>query len=204
MMVRAWKEPGLNSSERLVLLALADCSDRSGANAYRSEHTIADHTMLALRTVKRSIQALKAKQLISVQELPTNRRATTYQLFPQEMVGGAKLTPQERRSGGANLTPHVGATLTPLGVTPRVTSRVPNVQIPHTPYKEEPVDPVDPGVASLLRKAAEEEIRTSPQQSDSSLIASVDRWAKARGIRVTLGHILTAIDQARATARVSA
>jgi hypothetical protein len=43
------------ASKRGVLLALADCADREGMNAFIGERSVSEHTQLGLRTVKLAI-----------------------------------------------------------------------------------------------------------------------------------------------------
>ncbi len=178
MMVRAWKTEGLTPAERLVLLALADCADRTGTNAFRSESTIADHTLLSLRTVKRSVQGLRAKRLIVIQELPTNRRATTYRLFPDEAVRGDNQTPQTATAGGDRQSPRRvrsgGDNETPLGVTSGVTSVV-TFRDPSKEDPVDPVDPVDPRLANLLVTAVDAELAHDGDWSDELLLLRIRR-----------------------------
>lgn len=180
-MVLAWQEPGLTPAQRLVLLALADCADLEGRNAFVGERSISDHTSLALRTVKMGIKSLRDKGLIVIQQLPTNRRSTTYQL----------LLP-----GGANRAPHVGANRAPLEVISRVQSGVQNVQIPHTPYKEDPFDPVDPRIVSLLAKFGDESLRRFPDADRDWHLHQLNRDASARNLPHDLATLNAALDQA--------
>lgn len=129
MMVKAWDVRGLTPSERLVLLALAECADREGRNAFRSKSTIADYVQLGERTVQLALRNLKARQLIAVQEGPRQRRATTYLLFPRgadfaplKTGSGEQLGEQKTLTRGASCSP---GTLDPLldPVDPRRLSR---------------------------------------------------------------------------------
>ena len=187
-LVLAWQERKLTPATRLVLLALADCADLEGRNAFLGERCIAEHTLLSLRTVKRAITALKASGLIFIQELPTNRRSTTYQLC---------------LSRGDNVTPRRGDNVSPLGVTSRVTLRVTNQQIPHTSYKEDPVDPVDPVVA-LLAKFADESLRAYPDAPRSWHLDSLRTSARPRRLPTDDATLTAALDLALVRAQVSA
>jgi hypothetical protein len=189
-MVLAWQEPNLTPAHRLVLLALADCADLEGRNAFVGERSISEHTTLSLRTVKTAIKALRVRGLIVVQALPTNRRSTTYQL---QLSGGANRAPMR----GANDAPPVGANAAPLEVISRVQSWVQNLQIPHTPYKEDPVDPVDPGAVSLLSKAVIEIWTANPALDGVGLVSQVTHWARARRLPHDIDTIGKAIDLAR-------
>lgn len=195
-MVLAWQEPDLTPAHRLVLLALADCADLDGRNAFVGERSISEHTTLSLRTVKTAIKALRVRGLIVVQALPTNRRSTTYQL---QLSGGANRAPV----AGVNAAPHVGANAAPLEVISRVQSWVQNQQIPHTPYKEDPVDPVDPAV-SLLSKFADESLRAYPEAPRSWHLAALLTIARPRRLPTDDATMAAALDLALSRQRVSA
>ena len=205
MLVKAWETPGLTPAERLVLLALADCADRFGRNAFKSETTIADHTRLSLRTVKRAIQALKVDGHITVQELPTNRRSTTYQLFAEYCAALEASEAAARR--GDNVTPPRqtgsrtgrGDTLSPLEVTREVTRGVTLGVTFRDPYKEEPVDPVEPvepAVVSILTKFAAETLANHPQQPRDWVIDYVTKAAQRRRLPHARASVEAAVDRA--------
>ena len=59
-----WRLPDVTSMERLVLLALASFTDKTGANAYPSLATLASMACCNRSTVHRSIKSLIARQLI--------------------------------------------------------------------------------------------------------------------------------------------
>lgn len=198
MMVKAWETTNLTPSERLVLLALADCSDRDGLNAYRSERTIAEHTQLGLRTVKAAVAALKVKGHIAVQELPTNRRSTTYRLFPGM---GADSAPQRDRVGGAAFAPRMGAGSAPLGVqlgVQKMTARGAESAFPPTPPdKEEPVfDPVEPAAVPLIAKLAIAMLDGVTETSRQSQVTDLRRLARSRGWPHDARTIEAALDMA--------
>jgi len=208
MMVKAWEEPGLKPSERLVLLALADCADRVGRNAFKSESTIADHTQLSLRTVKRAIAELLELELIEIQERPTNRRSTTYRLFP--VYCAALEAAEEQARGGDNLAPPAGRqrgarggdNVTPLGVTRGVTPGVTRGVTFRDRYKDEPVDPgepVDPSVVSFLALFALEALRRKPDQPRTWLIDEVRKGARSRSLPHHTAALEAAVDQALET-----
>jgi hypothetical protein len=132
--VKAWQVPNLTPATRLVLLDLAECADHQGRNAYRSEQTIADWIQLSLRTVKRAVAELRERKLITVQELPRQRRSTTYQLHLGNFQRGQIVTPKPA-----------------LVVTLGVTNQRPRGDKSHIAYKDDPVrDPVDPQLPALM------------------------------------------------------
>jgi hypothetical protein len=181
-MIHAWQEPDLTASQRLVLMDLADCSDREGRNAFRSESSIAEHCQLSLRTVKSAVKTLKERGLLIVQELPIARKSTTYQL----MLGrGAKSAPVSGERSGANTAPVSGANSAPLdslrGAT-RGATRGANYAFPPTPpNREDPVDPVDPALARLLSKFGTESLQRSPEAEHTTHLEVMRMAARGRG-----------------------
>jgi pyocin large subunit-like protein len=59
-----WRLENVTASQRLVLLALASFTDRSGANAYPSQATLARMCCCNRSTVHRAIKSLIDRQLI--------------------------------------------------------------------------------------------------------------------------------------------
>lgn len=134
MLVRAWQVPNLTPATRLVLLDLADCADHEGRNAYRSERTIAGYIQLDVRTVKRAIKELRRRHLICIQELPRQRRSTTYELSLGNFQRGQIVTSKKRS-----------------GVTLGVTNPHARGDKVHIPSLSDPVlDPVDPRLPALM------------------------------------------------------
>ena len=185
-MILAWQEPDLNASQRLVLMDLADCSDREGRNAFRSESSIAEHCQLSLRTVKSAVKFLKDTGRLVVQELPTARRSTTYQLT---LGRGAKAAPVSDGRSGADSAPLSGAGSAPQGCNPitsrgatRGASRGAKCTFPPTPpYKEDPVDPVDPALARLLGRFGTESLQRSPEAEHTTHLEVMRMAARGRG-----------------------
>jgi hypothetical protein len=135
-LVAAWQVPNLTPAVRLVLLDLADCADHEGRNAFRSEQTIADWCQISLRTVKRAIAELLKRKLITIQELPRQRKSTTYQLQLAAVARGVNLSP-------------LGAPGVTLGVTNR---RLSGDKTAGPSTKDDPgIDPGDPRFADVLR-----------------------------------------------------
>ncbi|MGE0450878.1 MAG: helix-turn-helix domain-containing protein [Vicinamibacterales bacterium] len=219
-LVLAWQVPGLTPGTRLVLMDLADCADHDGRNAFRSERTIGEHTMLSTRTVKRAMQTLRGRGLIVVQELPTNRRSTTYELRLPGAVrrGGDNSSPHEHGDrwgdsstprGGDNSTPRVGDsssprrgdTSSPLGVTSWVTNDRAGGDKADIAYKDDPgIDPVDPGsVLSLLRKCAAEIVRgDGPDITLGTQLAALTRRVGHLRLPCSREQLEDALRQARA------
>ena len=60
-----WRLGNVTASQRLVLLALASFTDRSGANAYPSQSTLARMCCCSGRTIRRALADLIALGIIS-------------------------------------------------------------------------------------------------------------------------------------------
>ncbi len=171
MLVLAWKEADLTPAERLVLLALADSADREGRNAFPGAPTIAEHCQIDLRSVRRCLADLKARQIIAVQEPARHHRPTTYRLFPRR----ANLALLENSSG--------------------VTSGVTNPPNPPTPpYKEDPGDPVGEATLRLLERTATQFLRH--QITGEELVTRLRRWSGGRISETTLRLIARKVESA--------
>ena len=59
-----WRVDDVTATQRLVLLALCSCADRSGANSYPSQATLARMCVCTTRTIRRTLADLIAKGLI--------------------------------------------------------------------------------------------------------------------------------------------
>jgi DNA-binding transcriptional ArsR family regulator len=82
-----WDTP-LNSTAKLVMLALADHADHEGRNAYPSLALLARKTGLAQRTVRITLRSLENSGILS-RDLPTpSRRTATYSFVIRSLVGG--------------------------------------------------------------------------------------------------------------------
>lgn len=68
LMVEVWQKQGLTSTEKLVLLALADWANDEGL-CWPSIETLAQKTSLVKRSVSRIIKELERKQLLTRQEI---------------------------------------------------------------------------------------------------------------------------------------
>ena len=80
----------LSSTEKLVLLALADCANDEG-ECWPSIATIGKKACIGERSVQRSIQALKDAGHLSRQEVPG--RGCRYRLHPRHSVTPATVSP---------------------------------------------------------------------------------------------------------------
>ena len=87
----------LPSTEKLVLLKLADCADDAGANAYPGVQTLGDCCGLSRRAVQYVLRKLEEAGLIEVQKRAVFDHSTVYRIHTER---GAKIAPLD--IGGAN------------------------------------------------------------------------------------------------------
>ena len=79
--------PVINAEERLILIALADHSWDDGRAAWPSQATLAERSLVATRTVRRRLEQLEARGLISrgdqllVQHLRSDHRPVVWDLM---------------------------------------------------------------------------------------------------------------------------
>jgi len=59
-----WRAPDVTATQRLVLLALCSFADRSGANSFPAQATLARMCVCTTRTIRRTLADLIAKGLI--------------------------------------------------------------------------------------------------------------------------------------------
>lgn len=162
MLSMAWETPNLAPSERLVLLALAECADFEGRNAFRSVPSIAAYIQVDARTVQRSILALRGRGLVDVQEKPSQHRPTTYQVFPSRGDKLSSLT-SSRGDTGVTLSPSRGdtdgaASLDPLLDPMKLEERRPSVPEAIAVWNQEIKAPI-PAIRLPLAKSRERKLR---------------------------------------------
>lgn len=73
-----WKHSQASGNDLLVLLAIADCANDEGENAYPKIDTVAAKTKLSRRTVQRAIQSLLELGELGVEEPASARKPVTY------------------------------------------------------------------------------------------------------------------------------
>lgn len=73
-----WENAQAKGHCRLVLLAIADCADDNGMNAFPSQPKLADKTLLTVRTIRRVIRQLETDGYLTVDRSTKRGRATVY------------------------------------------------------------------------------------------------------------------------------
>lgn len=112
----------LTSTEKFVLLALANFADAHGANAYPSQQTLMTLTSLSERAVRRAIAALKRQGLLTTTLQRGRYGAQHYTLhLPAARAKGATQAPYPSPKG---------ATQAALKGPHRPPDPVPKIQIP--------------------------------------------------------------------------
>ena len=123
LMTAVWENGPANSSQRFVLLAIADHAGDDGRNAYPSIETLARKTALSERTVMRAIDGLIASGYL----LRTRRRdvSNMYQVVLERLQPAAPVSDKLSLTVGDNLSLSevtlchpVSDNLSPCNVTP--------------------------------------------------------------------------------------
>jgi len=73
-----WEESQAKGNDRLVLLAIADCADDNGMNAFPSKQKLADKTLLDASTIRRVVKRLEESGYLSVDRSTVRGRANVY------------------------------------------------------------------------------------------------------------------------------
>lgn len=78
-MAQIWPLP-MHTTEKIILLKLADCASDDGRNAYPTVARIAAETGVCERTVQYTLRRLEEHGYLSIQQESGRHRATSYQL----------------------------------------------------------------------------------------------------------------------------
>lgn len=197
-MTWAWGLEALDTSQAMVLLALADAANDDGFACWPSQETLARKSRMSVRSVKRHIATLRDAGLIDVetQSSTRGRRANLYRLHVGAEVDlsavsrqRAKMTPSNStgvekvdippkgqidplRNEGANEAPK-GTPMTPTKGTPMTPCNIRTVIKNHQtePTREEA--PVVHEVESFgsVGSGVDTEIDSLPLEADAELIA---------------------------------
>lgn len=149
-----WNVRGLEDSQRIVLLRLADVAHPDGSNAFLAVSTVAEDCEIGERTVQRTLHTLVERGFLEVQAPATNRRPTVYRVTiaglrvvapvavstdeKSSLVRGATVTPL--RTVGASQGRHRGAIGVPqMTPDPRSGNQEPEIERvnPPTPLRVE-------------------------------------------------------------------
>lgn len=106
----AWSVSGISSSEKLILLALADRHNADTGDCFPSLDRIADDTCTSRNTVRRAIQSLEQNKLLS-RELVSDASGRTLGYRYHLGMGGITMAPR----GVHHATPE-GSTMAPKPV----------------------------------------------------------------------------------------
>lgn len=197
-MTWAWGLEALDTSQAMVLLALADAANDDGFACWPSQETLARKSRMSVRSVKRHIATLRDAGLIDVetQSSTRGRRANLYRLHvgaepdlsavscqraklaPSNSTGEEKvdISPKGQndplRNEGSNEAPK-GTPMTPTKGTPMTPCNIRTVIKNHQtkPTREEA--PVAPEVefSGPVGSGVDAEIDSSLVEADAELIA---------------------------------
>jgi hypothetical protein len=150
-----WQRSKTTGNDRLLLLAIADCADDDGDNAWPSVETLADKATCSERTVQRRIQHLEEIGCLTVIRGAGRNGTHRYRVHmderaakpprPRRPRAAAPANPVDNPQGGDNLTPPAagpegGDNLSP-GVTELCRSRGDTQVSPERPERPSPPQP---------------------------------------------------------------
>lgn len=199
-MTWVWGLEALDTSQAMVLLALADAANDDGFACWPSQETLARKSRMSVRSVKRHIATLRDAGLIDVetQSSTRGRRANLYRLHvgaeadlsavshqraklaPSNSTGEEKvdIPPKGQidplRNEGSNEAPK-GTPMTPTKGTPMTPCNIRTVikNHPTKPTRVREEAPVALEVESFgsVRSGVDDEVDSLPIEADAELIA---------------------------------
>lgn len=104
-MTWVWDNSSAGGTERLVLLAIADCADDTGANAWPSIATLARKTRLDERTVQRVIRRLADAGQLRVEACAGGRGSNRYALVMGAPSGPGRVVHSPRQDATPGTVP---------------------------------------------------------------------------------------------------
>jgi len=98
----------IDSTKKLIMLAVSDFANDEGRSIYPSVSTLCNKTSLSERTVRKQLKELRAKGLLAIEKKSTSKSPNTYYIGVQEMQGCRRCTPevQEMQVRGAGDAPN--------------------------------------------------------------------------------------------------
>lgn len=217
VMTWVWEHSPVAGNERLVLLAIADCADDEGRNAWPSMRTLAHKTRLDVRTVQRIVRRLQQGGHIAVFPAAGRGGANVYTVLMRsvDIAGDAAVetaaTPG-KLPGRQNATPRHRC-----HPPPGTSAGGPPAQVPpKRPYVLEPPPPSAPPTAAapieLERQAvvveetpkhqtdqpAQGEATTSPADDEAMTIVARAQWPAtltATAHRLLAGTVRACLDR---------
>lgn len=97
-----WEHSKTSGTELLLLLAIADCADDVGHNAFPSKHTLAQKTRLDPSTVRRLVKRLEHGGHVTVQRSTGRGRANVYTVLMRDGEQRVDNHVNNRREKGAD------------------------------------------------------------------------------------------------------
>lgn len=197
-MTWVWGLDALDTSQAMVLLALADAANDDGFACWPSQETLARKSRMSVRSVKRHIATLRNAGLIDVetQSSTRGRRANLYRLHVGTEPDYSALSRQRAKLAPSNSTGEEKVDIPPKGQNdplrnegtneaPKGTPMTPTKGTPMTPcnirtviknHQTEPTHeeaPVAPEVESFgpVGSGVDAEIDSLPLEADAELIA---------------------------------
>lgn len=204
-MAWVWSESRSKKTERLVLLAIADCASEDGSNAYPSTTELMRKTGLSERGVQGAIGSLVALGELFVSRNGGPRGCNRYRVImatPQDLP--PQIVPPAGGAGagvaggagpaGADLAPPQETTPTPAGPAPGTVLEPPEKKISSSKRSQRPKHERRPDVEQLCTHLAD-----LIEQNGSRRPVINERWRDAARLlldrdRKTVEQITKAID----------
>ncbi len=185
VMAWVWAESKAEPTDRLVLLAIADCANDAGADAYPSMAALTKKTGLHERSVQRSLARLVAIGELVVQPNAGPRGCNRYRLPltpgavpPRQSATPADDHPAERHPPGT-VPPNPRQSATPTPGTPPPEPSVTHQRTTREPSRKGTRLPDDFAITPSMRKWA---LANVPQLANSRETEKFrNHWAAASG-----------------------
>jgi hypothetical protein len=164
-----WQSSRSKGTDRLVLLAIADCASDDGGNAYPSMSTLVDKTGYGERTVQEAI-----RRLDKLGELEITAKVGSSNRYRVVMTGGADPAPPQN--------PHPRRSRTPADPAPRgAVAAPPPPQIPHPGgAATAPITVLEPSVEPSLNQEGRAKTRGTRIPDDFRVTSEMVAWAKGK------------------------
>lgn len=183
-MTWVWDQSKSRKTQRLVLLAIADCASDDGANAYPSMAELIRKTGFSERAVQSAIGELIAMGELRVERNGGPKGCNRYAVImtpagdapPQEMRGA-------RRAGGRKDEGPQVKTQHPAGDAPPAAPAPPQ-ELRQTPAAPAPGTVLEPSLKNSSSKSSPKGVRGTRIPKDFGLTAEMIAWGRARVPRV--------------------
>ena len=173
-MTWAWALEALDTSQAMVLLALADAANDDGFACWPSQETLARKSRMSVRSVKRHIATLRDAGLIDVetQSSTRGRRANLYRLHVGAEVDLSAVSRQRAKLAPSNSTGEEKVDIPPKGQNDPLRNEGTNEApkgTPMTPTKGTPMTPCN--IRTVIKNH-----QTEPTREEAPVVHEVESF----------------------------